>query len=332
MLVDIVANHVATHEVWVVVGNDDVDPSIARELHRSARLVRVGRPLGSPNPWHLVKLILKLRQIDADVIHAHQESFGRLKRFISAPMILTVHNTRLPLGRDINRFDAVFAISEAVKSDVLRRIPKCAPHVIDNGIDFALVKPKRRYGGRRFRIVQIGRLAHEQKGQDILIRALRDVLDRESATDVSVDFIGTGDSLGYLRRLSIEFGVEHNCRFLGLVARQDIYDTLKEYDLLIQPSRYEGFGLSVVEGIAAGVPVLVCDTEGPLEIIAEGQLGWSFRAEDTRDLATKISELMSLSQKPCFADQMRLRIERAKGRFDISVTAESYLQEYAKLV
>ena len=331
MLVDISRKQAAAHDTWIVVGNDDVDDSIARSINGSVQLVRVRRPRGNVNPWHLARLIAQIRRIKPDIIHAHEESFASLRTAIRAPMILTLHSTRLALSSRLRTFKAVYAISEAVRADVLHRFPACNPSVIYNGIDFSSVKPKTSYGDGPFRIVQVGRLVHDIKGQDLTIRSLQNIRDRIPAVDVSVDFIGEGPSLAYLRRLAAECGVEHQCRFLGLMDRRSIYERLQEYDLLIQPSRYEGFGLSIVEGIAAGLPVLVSDIEGPTEIIGNEQLGWRFRTENSLDLASNVIGLMTASRRPGFAEEMRDRMERARSRFDIGLTAQRYLEEYNKL-
>lgn len=331
LLVDIANQQAAAHETWIIVGNQCVDPAIAASLNHSVRLRVLGRPPGSANPWYLIKLGAWLRRINADVIHTHQASFARLKTLISTPMLLTVHNTRLPLNDTIAAFDSVCCISEAVRDEVTQRFPRCRPQVIHNGIDFEAVRVKARYGGRPFRIVQVSRLAHQQKGQDLLIRTLRTAVDILGAAAVGVDFVGAGESLDYLRRLAAEYGVERQCRFLGLQSRAWIYAELQAYDALVQPSRYEGFGLTVVEGIAAGLPVLVSNIEGPMEIIAGGQLGWSFRSENAEDLSRQLLDLITLSGTPDFAVAMRAKIEQARSRFDVRLTARRYLEEYGRL-
>jgi glycosyltransferase involved in cell wall biosynthesis len=331
MLVDIANEQAVAHETWIIVGNEDVDPAIAASLDPAVRLRGLGRPPGSTNPWHLMKLVAWLWQIKADVVHAHQESFGRLKRPIPAPLLLTVHNTRLPLSDKIHAFDSICCISQAVRDDVASRFPPCRPRVIHNGINFRAMRVKARYGGKPTRIVQVSRLAHLQKGQDLLIRSLRTVVDVVGADAVRLDFIGEGESLEFLQRLAAECGVERQCRFLGLKSRPWIYGELQAYDLLVQPSRYEGFGLTIIEGIAAGLPVLVSDIEGPWEIIANGELGWSFRSENVEDLSGKILEIIAISATPHFATAMRARIEKAKTRFDVQWTAQHYLEEYTRM-
>ena len=330
MLADIANEQAAAHEIWVVVVNRDIDASIALGAAPSLRWLTLNRPPGSSNPWHLLKLILWLWSVNPDVVHVHQESFIRLRKSIRAPMVLTVHSTRSPLSDRLAAFDSVCCISEAVRDDVLSRFPGSRPRIVPNGINFKAVKPKARYGSIPFRIVQVSRLAHEIKGQDLLIRALRLVLDRMGENSVSADFIGGGTSLQYLRQLAVECGVDGRCHFFGAATRQFIYDALRDYDLLAQPSRYEGFGLTVIEGIAAGLPVLVSDIEGPMEIIEGGRLGWSFKCEDAEDLSSKIVELIALSRESDFAVRMRTRAGLAHDRFDIKLTAQRYIDEYAR--
>jgi glycosyltransferase involved in cell wall biosynthesis len=331
MLGDIAAEQSIAHDTWIVVGNRDVDASIVRELANSVRLVTLGRPPGSSNPWYLFKLLLRLWWIRPDIIHVHQESFARIRRLIPAPMILTVHGTRLPLDGGIAAYDSVCCISDAVRNDVTSRFPGGRPRVIANGIDFDAVQRKTEYGRAPFRVVQVSRLDHQVKGQDLLIKALRPALDRLGRDSLSVDFIGAGESLSYLQRLSVDCGVEDRCRFLGAATRQSIYDRLGEYDLLVQPSREEGFGLTIIEGIAAGVPVLVSDIEGPMEAIAGGKLGWSFESESVEDLSAKLVDLVALSRYPDFPERMRARAELSRDRFDIKLTAARYTEEYSRL-
>jgi glycosyltransferase involved in cell wall biosynthesis len=331
MLVDIANEQAAKHETSVIIVNRHIDPAVASGFDGAVKVVTLGRPPGSVNPWHMLKILNALKRLRPDVLHVHEDSFARLKRLISVPMVLTIHNTRLPLRHGLAAFDSVCCISEAVRLDVETRFPDSRPLVIYNGIRYDAVSRKQQYGHRPFRIVQVGRLAHEQKGQDLLIRALSIALKRMGNDSMLVDFIGDGESLTYLKRLCVECGVEDRCRFLGSSPRQTIYEKLCGYDLLVQPSRYEGFGLTVLEGMAAGLPVLVSNIEGPLEIIAGGKFGWSFRSEDVRELAENLMDLCVLSRAPEFPERMREQVTQSRPLFDVSSTAGRYVNEYSRL-
>jgi glycosyltransferase involved in cell wall biosynthesis len=161
---------------------------------------------------------------------------------------------------------------------------------------------------------------------------LRYVNDKIGEGSLTVDFVGVDLSGKFLESLAGELGVTQWCRFLGLRTRQETYELLPGYDLLVQPSRYEGFGLTVAEGMGAGVPVLVSDIEGPMEVIDRGRHGFFFRSEDFKDCGDKIIEIMKLSDAANFGKRMQEACEYAKSRFDVRITARKYLEEYEKVI
>ena len=94
--------------------------------------------------------------------------------------------------------------------------------------------------------------------------------------EFSVDFIGEGEDSEALQDMARTLGVESHVNFLGKRSRKWIYAHLADYDMLVHPSRYEGFGLTVAEAMAAGIPVAVASSGGPAEIIQNGRLGEVF--------------------------------------------------------
>jgi glycosyltransferase involved in cell wall biosynthesis len=332
MLVDIVNEQVLNAEVHIVVLSNRYDRSVLSSLNAGVGVTFVNRPVSSRNPWYLIKLHRVLRRLKPDILHSHAEYIIDAIPFRNAPIVATIHDTGLTLPASIRKHRGIFVISEAVKQDILARYPDLDLKVVYNGIHFSNVRHKEKYGGRPFRVVQIGRLVHEKKGQDILIKALSHVTEKLGEGAMNVDFIGEGESRGFLEGLADELGVGQWCRFLGLRSRQETYDLLPAYDLLVQPSRYEGFGLTVVEGMAAKVPVLVSDKEGPMEIVDNGRYGFFFRSGDFQDCADRMIEIMELSQDREMAGRTDEAYEYAKGRFDIRGTAKKYLEEYAKVL
>jgi glycosyltransferase involved in cell wall biosynthesis len=107
---------------------------------------------------------------------------------------------------------------------------------------------------------------------------------------------------------------------------------LHTYDLLVQPSRYEGFGLTVVEAMAAGVPVLVSNIEGPMEIIDNGKYGSYFQVGDHLDCSEKMIHIMKNSEHRILPEELQRVAEYARRRFDITETANLYLDAYGKLI
>ena len=221
--------------------------------------------------WYLYLMSHKLRVFCPDIIHVHNPALISTLPLARGRSILTVHNIGHKLTAEVSRrYDSVVSISKAVR-DNLRTSATCfSSVVIHNGIDFDAIKPREWASVTNcLRIVQVSRLLAELKGQDILLDAVREVMRVRGCDSVSIDFIGNGPDGERLRNQAARLGLTERCRFLGGMARHEVYQALPGYDLLVQPSRSEGFGLTVVEGVAAGLPVVCSDLEGPREIFED---------------------------------------------------------------
>lgn len=116
--------------------------------------------------------------------------------------------------------------------------------------------------------------------------------------DVRCNFVGSppeGDSatVGSLKALAIAEGVADRIRFV--FGRTDVREPLGEADIFVLPSRFEGFGLVLLEAMAAGLPVIASDVDGPAELLVDGSNGIKFAVGSERDLARKI---MALAARP----------------------------------
>jgi glycosyltransferase involved in cell wall biosynthesis len=332
MLVDIVNQQSASADIVVLIGNTEVDKAVLNQFRPEVDVRFLNRPPGSRNLWYLLKLYRILGVINPDVIHSHHQSFIKFLSYIKIPKVLTVHDTGIKLIDGGKNYDKIFSISGAVDADLKKRYPNINSTIVLNGIVFSEFDQKSSFNHEYFNIVQISRLDHSKKGQDILIKALKYVNNEIGEGKVKLSFIGAGLSLDYLTELAKNLGVERWCSFLGKCPRKYIYDNLKNYDLLVQPSRYEGFGLTVVEAMAARVPVLASNIEGPLEIIDNGKMGYGFQAEDDADCAKKILQIKRRSEDASFLDNIKRIAICAKDKYDIQVTTNRYIEEYQKVI
>jgi len=331
MLVDIANEQSLTEDVLVVIGNASVDENVLTKFMPNVAINQIGRPIGSRNPWFIAKLFYSLRAFGPDIIHAHQESFINVTKWLRVPKVLTVHNTGIALSGSLKHYDAVFSISRAVMDDINSRYPGTPVIPVYNGIVCADIQKKLTYGSRPFKIVQVGRLDHLQKGQDILLESVAKIIRANNGARITVDFIGEGASKERLVDMAVKLGIESQCTFLGKRTREYIYENLQSYDLLVQPSRFEGFGLTVVEAMAAKVPVLVSNIEGPMEIIQNGKYGYFFRTEDNNDCAVQILKIIDASRQDKFSEKQDVIRRYVEETYDIKITARNYLDEYMKL-
>ena len=102
---------------------------------------------------------------------------------------------------------------------------------------------------------------------------------------------------------------------------------LADYDLLVQPSLFEGFGLTVAEALAAKVPVLVSDSMGPYEVTGYGECGYVFKTGDSGDCAAVLSRIITSGDD---GPMIERGYRRATGLYDIKHTARRYLESYQR--
>lgn len=332
LVVDVAGEQCQTHRVWLIVVNDLYDEAMLAQLDPRVRVICLNRQAGSRNPWPLLRLHGLLLRIRPDAIHCHNNDLLPLLGPFRSRAFLTVHDVVGPAGceRFFPGYHGVFAISEAVRAYV-RQSSGVQSELIYNGIHAD--KLRARTGSERptpFRILQVSRLVHTKKGQHILLHALADLVHARGLTHLRLDFIGEGESAAYLEALTDELGLRPYVRFLGLRERAFIYECLSSYHLLVQPSLYEGFGLTVAEGMAAGVPVLVADLDGPREIIGAGQYGWSFPSGDAQACADQMAEVVGKYATVEVRTKVDRALVRARTVFDVRHTARQYLQQYVR--
>ena len=168
-------------------------------------------------------------------------------------------------------------------------------NIIYNGIYTGDIRDKDSFAvDDEFRIIHVKRLNHERKGQDLLIRAAAELIHKKGYNNIRVDFIGGGESFDFLNEMIVENSLEKEVKLLGNKDREWIYDNLKNYHLFVHPSRFEGFGLTVTEAMAARLPVISSNIEGPAEILEGGKFGFLFENENVAGLAAKIEEAIKM--------------------------------------
>ena len=333
MMIDIMKHQLLKGvDVCLMIINDRVDKDVYNDIPKGVKVFLIRRPPSSKNVIYICKIYWLINaRIRPNVIHCHNSKLGGLLRFDRHPKLLTVHDVGyLPIN--YNCFDWIVAISKSVKRDVTRLFPTCRISTIYNGIDFSLIETKDDYDttGRSFRIVIVSRLEYKKKGHDLLIEAIQYVRSKLS-DDISLDIIGEGESRLFLENKLRDLNLSKSIRFLGGKKRCWIYHNLKNYDLLVQPSRYEGFGLTVVEGVAAKIPVLASDIDGPCEILSNGKCGYLFHSDNLQSLCDVLLIIIQMSpdkrKEKAYRDYDNIR-----NRFSIEKTAQEYVDLYSSLI
>lgn len=314
------------HDVTVMIVNDGIDEALVAKFVPDVKVERMNRRQGDKPLLMMARLNWFIFKMKPDIIHAHHHKFCRLVQVRKSHLLLTVHdiNTAMIYAARSN----MVAITEAVKTDVLQRVPTARITTILNGIDTTAVVHRAPVDSQgNFRLVQVANLLPHKKGQDLAIRALGE-LHRRGVDDVDITFIGGGDA-SELKRMAQEEGVAERVHFAGLRDRRYVYQHLADFDAMCHPSRYEGFGLTVAEGMAAGLPLILTRHDGPWEVADNGRLCTDFEKDNVVSLAEAI-----LKVKDNYVDAQRLAKEGLDyvKRYDISRTVNYYENFYRSLL
>lgn len=192
-----------------------------------------------------------------------------IARYFRAPLHVQIHTdifdpyfrahswlnrARVILARWVVRRAArVRVVSERIALTLPPHIPVSVLPIYTDTQAFASL---RRSKHPRFKIafLYIGRLEKEKRAE-IALQALADA--RAAGHDAGLTVVGEGREEARLRSLARAKGLERFVEFVG--RRDDITPYLKEADAVLVPSVYEGYGLVIVEALAAGVPVIATD-------------------------------------------------------------------------
>jgi len=186
------------------------------------------------------------------------------------------------LLKHLRKLDRMVVLTEDAKADWpelsnIQLIPDPIPFKIDQ------VSPL-----SSKRVVSIGRYAYE-KGNDLLLKAWAKV--EKACQDWSLDIYGMGDQTPYKKQMH-ELGIdETRCHLHGSLT--DVKDVYLASSVFTLPSRFEGFGLVIIEAMACGVPVVAFDCEnGPRNIITNNQDGILVTPFDTDAYADGLLRLI----------------------------------------
>ncbi len=294
------------------------------------------------SPKAIFKLIHIIKKYD--IIHAHLFPINYLVAianiFTRKPIIFTEHSTHnrrrnYPILRPIEKliysaYSKIGCISNATANSLSNWIgEKIALHrieIIENGIDLKIFQeePKQTsekvFGRFGIPLIMVSRFT-ESKDHPTVLHALKFI----NRKDVFVVFVGNGERRNEIENLALSLGLKEQVLFLG--NRNDIPTLIKASKIGIQSSNWEGFGLTAIEMMAGGIPVIASDVDG-LKQIVEGA-GITFKKGDDKALASAINKLIEF---PAFSENIINQEKHRIERYCISETATKYIHTYTILM
>lgn len=344
------------HEVviWAADQNDDVPtdfrgirlrylptPLPARALRPALRFLHAG-----PRAWRAWRQAQ--REDRPDILHNH--CFGpngmwatALAQVTRTPLVLSHHGEtfgdadgvfeqsallRAGLRSGLRRAAAVTSCSRFGAEDLSRfGIPTAQVEVVFNGVhldepaDGALPGFPERF------VLGVGRLVGN-KGFDQLIRAFATIADTPAGLGTDLVIGGDGPHRETLAELARAAGLADRVHLVGRLSRPQVGAAMAAAHIVVVPSAVEAFGITVLEGWRAGVPVLATRRGGPPEFMEDGVTGILIDPEDADTMGQRIAELLT--------DEPRRRAigragAEAVDQFTWERTAQKYHQMYQHL-
>ncbi len=279
----------------------------------------------------LVALARLLREERIDIVHCNGDSllfYGAVAgRFRRLPCVWHVYEPVVTRDNSYARFfyetqrllRADFTIfgTAAVEESYLRCYPRLGPHApIMPGVDIDAVtrgadaeRARRRFGlpADAPLLLVIGRLS-SWKGQRQAIEALAALRPFTPPPQLVLcggpPFLTDEHYPDELAQLTRSLGLESRVHFVGTASEQEKFDLLKAAAALVHPALREAFGIVVIEGMAAGKPVVVTDAVGPASIVAGSGAAETVPRGDVQALALALARVL---EDPERARQMGAR-------------------------
>jgi glycosyltransferase involved in cell wall biosynthesis len=248
----------------------------------------------------MLQQALPTGRIEAPLIHAHTGIYGgvmaaRLAR-ADARIVVTEHASFLPAifgnkaSREmyeevLSRVDALLCVSSHLRDTVATTFPQYVDKlsVVPNVVDFADFPARPTPPSDLLRWLYLGAL-NEHKGVHTLVEAFARVAFEEPAATLTL--VGNGELADRLRQRIGQLGLTDRVELHPPIGPEQVAGFMHRHDLLVHASRGETFGMTVVEAVATGTPVLVARSLGPGETLAglDGVAGLMFDISDDPDV------------------------------------------------
>lgn len=297
------------------------------------------------NPLLVFMLTRFLRRGGYNVVHTHNTSCQLITAvaslFVPLSLVTTEHNTTnkrrtwrafKPIDRWMyGRYRRIVCVGKKTESALLDYLPSLSDRTITiaNGIDldhFRQAVPDQDIAGTMgFKVLMVAAF-RAQKDHACLVRAISLLPETYHL------FLAGGaetpedkKTLQSCKNLALSLNLENRVRFLGV--REDIPELFSACDVAVLSSHYEGFGLSAVEAMASGKPLIASDVESLSSLV--GGAGQLFPQGDAAQLARLIRQVC---ENPAFAAETARKCQERARQYDIAETARRYREEYSKIL
>lgn len=329
------------HRVEVVTLNRDIRDGRLLESPLEIDSVRIHRiPYFGPRRYPVAPSWLRLID-DFDVVHIHAIDFfvdsaalSRSTGLHRKPIVVTTHGGifhtsawrrlknvywRFVLKRTLAVATTVVAVSDSDAELFRSIVPPDKLVTIPNGIDqaFGNARPSRVRG----RVVYVGRVS-PAKAIDKILELVALVAPEFDGLELVVAGPDEDGTIEALRRKADSLGLNARVRILGELPLNELATLVASAHLFVSAAPHEGFGITTVEALSAGVPVLVTRTGIHEQIVRPGVNGWLWSGDPDAAAAATLRGALLLPDARL--DEMRRAARQSAAPFDWKSTTDRY--------
>lgn len=164
------------------------------------------------------------------------------------------------------------------------------------------------------------------KGMDLVVPAFAEV--RKRFPEVRLLVVGDGSLRATMEQQAAELGCADRITWVGRQPQEELNRWYGQMDIVLMPSRSEGFGLTAIEAMANGCVMVASNVGGLPEVVRNGVCGLLHRTEDVQDMAEKISALLGDNE---LYDKLRAQSLIEVEKYSFERYAESICDLYSKI-
>jgi glycosyltransferase involved in cell wall biosynthesis len=358
IVIDIVRilNQNTSNQVKLILFEDKIEYDI-KDIKKLIEIVPSKVQLSITKKHHLsiTELQKTIELFQPDSIHSHlfeAEIVSRSCTFPNAKWFSHSHNRMISLSnlnpfsikskRDLTNYfekryllkryrknggNNFIAISEDISNFLRTVLPKDLQSIqlLQNAIDVKRFERPMDFNKVRdnvFNMVSIGRL-DKNKNHQFLIDVVLELKKREIPVHLTI--LGEGDERISLQEKIVQLNLSDQLSLVGLQEKVEMY--LWNADLYLHSAIYEGFGLSIIEAMACGLPVVCTDGRGNRDLIQEGENGFMVGERDPTLLADKIELLL---KNDILRQEMGEKARKFAQGFGMEKYVESLILLYQK--
>lgn len=285
------------------------------------------------NPLTMIKIAFIIKRFKPDVLHGNIGGVVYFLLFLLVSSVKCIHTVHTLAEKEFSRFKRGIlkkfyrknkiipvAISKKVKESIEQNYEIKNVILIENGIDLNEFQYERNYDLETITIGHVGRF--EEVKNHLTIVAVYKMLKR-IYPNISLKLIGDGS---LFKKISQELTSVSNVEIIRLTP--NIGEELKDIDVFIFPSIYEGFPLSIIEAMASGAVIVASKVGGIPDLVENERNGYLIDDCFDSEGFFKILDML-INNKGIIKKISQTNIEKSK-RYDITIMANKYQDLYLK--